>query len=404
MTKNNNVINEIKDLIHQIKTEYREGIDFEIPYHGKTGKEKDKEYGAIWNLSIRLRKFLREKFNIPSDVSDYLDYSKWDQLGNNYYYRASHSECEGLHWQWNKGRTEEEKPKNCAFCRKLTCEEDGRIKLWDEEDIKRISKGDGLFPKNPPNVISYLHSDCSKKYFEPRKRQFSFCMNCSVSFREVESWYLSPSFETGNPKKEQIDWFCGGCWKTEEINYRHLSNKENKNYTWKFEPGIPNLTTNGENRYYFHDNHWIGEKYGKIDPNISDNKVPVKDKQKSDKITDKTLINNLLEYFQKNHIKQVSFNQQGNLVIEYNENLGKSKQNIEAEKGNQQLNNFLRASQRTSLSQQELIALSQPVQNNSPTTKEPDNNYLKIGLGAVSLLVIGVVIGSFLRKKRRANK
>ena len=88
MVKKNNVIEEIQELVQQIKNEYTGEVDFKTNYHGEVG-ERQKEYGAIEILSPCLRKFFREKFNFPLDSQNihHLDYHKRDQLGNNYYYR-----------------------------------------------------------------------------------------------------------------------------------------------------------------------------------------------------------------------------------------------------------------------------------------------------------------------------
>ena len=91
MAKKNNVIEEIQELIQQIKTEYEEGVDFKIPYYS----EKH-ETGAIIHLSPRLKSFLRKKFDFPSGVNDYLDYSKTNSA-NNYYYRLDGEHNKGEH-------------------------------------------------------------------------------------------------------------------------------------------------------------------------------------------------------------------------------------------------------------------------------------------------------------------
>jgi hypothetical protein len=96
MAKRNNVIEEIQELVQQIKNEYQEGVDFQIGYYSEKHQT-----GAIHHLSPRLKTFLRKKFAFPSSMNDYLDYSKTNSA-NNYYYRldgehGKEGECEGLY-------------------------------------------------------------------------------------------------------------------------------------------------------------------------------------------------------------------------------------------------------------------------------------------------------------------
>lgn len=74
---------------------------------------------------------MRKKFDFPVGVNDYLDYSKTDFSGNNYYYRLDgehgEGEFEGFYVRYSNKGLKEEQPKNCAVCGKLTFEENGRI-------------------------------------------------------------------------------------------------------------------------------------------------------------------------------------------------------------------------------------------------------------------------------------
>ncbi|CAG8614585.1 11231_t:CDS:2 [Paraglomus occultum] len=76
MAKKNNVIEEIQELIQQIKNEYQEGVDYKFV----TGNEAHKQ-------------------SLGKDIS------------------------------------QEVKPKNCAVCGKLSSKENGQMKLWDGEKI-----------------------------------------------------------------------------------------------------------------------------------------------------------------------------------------------------------------------------------------------------------------------------
>jgi hypothetical protein len=89
------------------------------------------QVGAIHHLSPRLKSFLRKRFDFPPGLNDYLDYSKTDLAGNNYYYRLDgehgKGEFEGFYFRHSNKSLEQEQPKNCAVCGKLTTEEEGRM-------------------------------------------------------------------------------------------------------------------------------------------------------------------------------------------------------------------------------------------------------------------------------------
>ncbi|CAG8655140.1 5674_t:CDS:2 [Racocetra persica] len=118
MSSKNNVIEEIQELIQKIKNEYEEGVDFEIPYYSEKHKT-----GAISHLSPRLKSFLRKKFDFPSGVNDYLDYSKTNSA-NNYYYRLDGEHGKGEHEEFGQGS----------------------------------------------KVIAYFHPECAKKYFAGKEQ------------------------------------------------------------------------------------------------------------------------------------------------------------------------------------------------------------------------------------------
>ncbi|CAG8658034.1 1975_t:CDS:2 [Ambispora leptoticha] len=86
MAKNNNVIEEIQELIQQIKADYQEGADFEFVTPNLIKKASKGVHIKI--LSPRVKKFCREKFNFPHGI-DNLDYEKGDQEGTDFYYRVN---------------------------------------------------------------------------------------------------------------------------------------------------------------------------------------------------------------------------------------------------------------------------------------------------------------------------
>jgi len=81
-----NIIQEVQELIQQIKNEYQEGIDFEDLII-KDKKVKNYQSGCLKIISERLKIFLRRKFNFPDGVNDYLDYSK-SYHPNHFFYRT----------------------------------------------------------------------------------------------------------------------------------------------------------------------------------------------------------------------------------------------------------------------------------------------------------------------------
>src|SRR6185312_15922230 len=85
MAKRNNVIEEIRELIQQIKNEYEEGVDFKFVAPSLINRASGGYRVKI--ISPRLKKFCREKFSLSSGVNYHLDYEKGDQEGNDFYYR-----------------------------------------------------------------------------------------------------------------------------------------------------------------------------------------------------------------------------------------------------------------------------------------------------------------------------
>jgi len=85
MAKKNNVIEEIQELIQQIKNEYQEGVDFKF----SSGENTSKGHGVafIVIISPSLKKIFRERFNFPLRVVNHLDYVKMDQEGGDLLYR-----------------------------------------------------------------------------------------------------------------------------------------------------------------------------------------------------------------------------------------------------------------------------------------------------------------------------
>ncbi|CAG8670267.1 12883_t:CDS:2, partial [Racocetra persica] len=132
MAKNNNVIEEIKELIQKIKNEYQEEVDFAFVAPSLINRASGGYRVKI--ISPRLKKFCREKFSLLSGVNYHLDYKKGDQEGNDFYYRI--------------------------------CVDNNDYDVLDcvKDELYRGRKIGGFL--NPsPNIISYFHPECAKKYF-----------------------------------------------------------------------------------------------------------------------------------------------------------------------------------------------------------------------------------------------
>lgn len=103
----------------------------------------------------------------------------------------------------------------------------------------------------------------------------------------------------------------------------------------------------------------------------------------------------LLDYFQKRGIEKITLTPERNLLVEY--------QNKPSEIiiGNQleekKILAFFQTNAKNSLSRQELTAMLGNI--NSSLSVQNDNNYWKIGLGIGGVLVVGIVIRIFLRKR-----
>src|ERR1043165_1644459 len=95
---NKNIIEEIKELIQYIKNEYQEGVDFTIPFWNKR-EGSELGAGSIEITSPNLKKYFREKFNIPLEGVRYLDYhKKYPDINNCYFYRVEDGD-DILYWQ-----------------------------------------------------------------------------------------------------------------------------------------------------------------------------------------------------------------------------------------------------------------------------------------------------------------
>jgi hypothetical protein len=104
----------------------------------------------------------------------------------------------------------------------------------------------------------------------------------------------------------------------------------------------------------------------------------------------------LLKYFQEHNIKKISLTPERELLIEYNDGRteisGKDNQ-----PELQKLISYYRDNNQIDLSQQDLINMTD---TNSPATNPKNNNALLIGFGIGGVLIIGVVVGLWLRKSK----
>ncbi|MCE8163769.1 MAG: hypothetical protein I3273_05880 [Candidatus Moeniiplasma glomeromycotorum] len=244
MAKKINIIGEIHELVHEIETNFQEGVDFQKPYWS-LGKHNT---GAITHLSPRLRDFLRKKFDFPVGFNDWLDYNKNDFSGNNYYYRLD-GECgkgehEGLYFRHSNKYLEQEQPKKCKHCGELTLEEDGRFWLWDKTTVGKNFGQDSKF-------IAYFHPECAKKYFA-KKDQPSKISRIKdkillhldkISFDQAghlaNAELLKLPHEYGTQRKEKV-----GVYQikidNEKINLRDFDRLENEKYWYEIRDAIVN--------------------------------------------------------------------------------------------------------------------------------------------------------------------
>ena len=106
----------------------------------------------------------------------------------------------------------------------------------------------------------------------------------------------------------------------------------------------------------------------------------------------------LLKYFQENDIKEISLTPEGNLLIEYNSGETATITNDQANRqGLQKVISYYQKNNQTNLSQQDLINMSD---TNSPTTSPKNNHALLISFGIGGVLIIGMVIGLWLKKNK----
>jgi len=109
-------------------------------------------------------------------------------------------------------------------------------------------------------------------------------------------------------------------------------------------------------------------------------------------------------------IKQIALTSDGNLIIEFNNSASNHSigQVITSEQINnnqelQKIKNYCQQNGKNSLSQQELNSLINGNKTSAPTnkTKNDNNNTLAIGLVAAFALIVGLVIGLVVKRKKR---
>src|SRR4051794_3752546 len=98
---NNNKIEEIQELVQQIKNEYQEGVDY------KTISSKEKyslRHEVMWLeiLSPRLKNYLRKKFSLPLSNHNYLDFFQ-SNINCWFHYRTEKGETDNLLYEERGG-------------------------------------------------------------------------------------------------------------------------------------------------------------------------------------------------------------------------------------------------------------------------------------------------------------
>jgi hypothetical protein len=444
MAKKNNVIEEIQELIQQIKNEYQEGVDFEIPYYS----EKH-ETGAIAHLSPRLKNFLRKKFDFPSGVNDYLDYSKTNSA-NNYYYRldgehGKEGEFEGLYWRLTNRGLEQEKPKKCKSCGEMTFEENGRMWLWNE---KTVGKEFGQDSK----VIGYFHPECAKKHFVGKEQSSEknarikekllrnldkICLDPLgdlanaelLEDKEIENkYYWKPNYKSSEHKKiadqiykveiegEEVDLeklFFAGSENYYELKRAIIAEIKQNPQEWKisFSPERPELQhikwmvqhQSGRRHWKFGIQYLLPdlekEKYwAEIEALIKGSPLP-NDNQEND-------INNvewIKSYFQKKGIKKITLSDDGELVITYNNNNNNNNEIKTSQQivNNSELSSIIDYCQRHNKKE---IGWGDNSANTNNTSSPFKNKYLWL-VGGIALVAIisTIIVLSFRQKKKKNN-
>src|SRR6185312_7626820 len=109
-------------------------------------------------------------------------------------------------------------------------------------------------------------------------------------------------------------------------------------------------------------------------------------------------------------IKQVTLTSDGNLIIEFNNSASNhstgqviTTEQISTNQELQKIKNYCQQNGKNSLSQQELNGLINANKTSVPTnkTKNDNNNALGIGLVAAFALIVGLVIGLVVKRKKR---
>lgn len=228
----NNIIEEIQELIQQIKNEYQEGVDFEFVAPNLINRATGGFHVKI--LSPRLKKYWREKLGLPLGDIEHLDFEKGDSEENDLYYRIYESsygydvlDCakEKLYRFSNN----KEEPKKCKGCGELTSYERGQVVEWSG--------------KNWGEIFGYFHSECAKKYFADKEQsnennsriKEKLLRNLDkISFDQAghlaNAELLKLPYEYGTQQKEKVGVYRIKIDK-EEINLRDFDREENeKNY------------------------------------------------------------------------------------------------------------------------------------------------------------------------------
>ncbi|CFW93445.1 protein of unknown function [endosymbiont DhMRE of Dentiscutata heterogama] len=443
MSSKNNVIEEIQELIQKIKNEYQEGVDFEIPYYSEKHKT-----GAISHLSPRLKSFLRKKFDFPSGVNDYLDYSKTNSA-NNYYYRLDgehgKGEHEGLYWRLTNRGLEHEKPKKCKNCGEMTFEENGRMLLWNE---KTIGKEFGQDSK----VIAYFHPECAKKYFAGKEPSNENNVRIKEKLlRNLDKLCLDPDgylanneyLKTDEAEEEyqktfnlpyQREWknrYLKITIEGEEIDLYDFDNASSEYYEvkrelvkkikqeieqnpseWKIERGKnENYADKNLNQLVKHqpsgrrywklaiNHYWGGGKneivkyWAEIEALINGSPLPVDNNKKMNDHEQEWLKN----IFQKYHIAKITF-ENDTLSIDYNQEINSVEQAKINDKLFQKIREYFQAH-----NQKEITRESLNINSDNTANSDNRNKYLWLfgGIGAGVVIALGLVF--YFRSKKRKN-
>lgn len=274
---------------------------------------------------------------------------------------------------------------------------------------KHIEVGDKI-TITPYNIRSDNTNDelPTKPHRELENKRKESCDHCQKKLKlkngGSDDFYVMKRYH-GQVGEMPVIWACSDCYP-----------KHQKEYFENYAAIYHNfLSENKDNDFELIKAEWADCYAGKKDKNgkvlkqencshcqpwknhkNSDHNKSDHDKNKDKKELDSNLIKSLLNYFQENQIKEITF-QNGELIITHNNNVNIGKvNNLELQQG---MNYFCQIKQQNKITQQDLENLLNsnqvPTKNSSPDTSNILGTSLLIG----GILLVGMTIWFVTKKK-----